>query len=271
MSNRSKLPFKHGRNVCIFCGGESDTKISDEHIWPQWAAETLPGSTDHGIVAGKVDKKDQTAVLHKNYQRQGAVTNFRVKRVCRGCNSGWMGTYEEGVRHFLEPMMLGERVFLNEGDQQLLLEYLTYKMLVLDVGFADPFIPPEAAQNFFTSRAMPDEMDLYILRCIEGEWQLGMRCIGGAFSREMLDPKMPPNVKSFAVGFGHLFVFAVFRRGGEFDYDFETGTSIRLWPRFSPMILWPTVRSINSVQAEGIAMSVWNTAGAPNFIDYGKA
>jgi hypothetical protein len=270
MANRPKIPFRHGRNICIFCGGKGDTKLSEEHIWPEWAADMLPATSGHGIVAGKLDKKDLTANLHKNYKRQGAVTNFRIKQACRTCNSGWMGDYEEAVRPFLEPMMLGRATFLDEREQQLLLEYLTYKTLILDVGFADPFIPPKAAQEFFSDRAMPEGMDLYILNCAEGEWQLGIRCVGGAFSREMSDPKMPPNVKSFAVGFGHLFVFAVFRKEGEFDYHFEPGVAVRLWPRFSHKIRWPTLKPINSAQAEFIAMSVWRGVEAPSLIDFGK-
>lgn len=267
MARISGVPFKYGRRVCIFCDGESESRISEEHIWPKWAADMLPGGTMHGIVAGKADRKDLTYTGHRSDQRQGAVTNFRIKHVCQACNSGWMGSYEEQVRPFLEPMMLGQQAHLDEGERRLLVEYLSYKMMILDAGFPDQFIPPEVARSFYAERALPAGMDMHILNCVEGNWRIGIRLIGGAFSQEMSDPKMPPNVKSFAVGFGNLFVYAVIRKEGEFDFNFDPGVSIQLWPPKHPSLRWPTLVPIDSNQAEFIAMSIWRASNSPDVMD----
>jgi hypothetical protein len=178
-----------------------------------------------------------------------------------------MKGYEETARPFLEPLILGQRRYLDAAEKQCLLEYLTYKVLVIEAGFDDPFLPEDVASNFYRDRAMPEGMTLDVLHCHEGQWQLAIRCIGAAFGDENLDSKMPPNVKSFAVGFGHLFVFAICRKEVEFDFDIEAGAAIRLWPVAHPTMLWPTIKPINSEQAEFVAMTVWRTGKAPNVID----
>ena len=100
-----------------------------------------------------------------------------------------------------------------------------------------------------------------------GIWRIGASvCIGVHRTTELLDPQAEPNVKTIALGLGHVFLFAVLRNGGVFDFEFQAGNSFQLWPQLHPTMLWPPLFSISSDDAEGIAMAAYKAVGAPEVL-----
>ncbi|MES2904055.1 MAG: hypothetical protein V4696_07705 [Pseudomonadota bacterium] len=265
MAKAPKVPFKYGRKVCVFCGG---TPITEEHVWPQWAHHLLPASVYHGrfIATGR---KSQPLTIKKNYDRQGAVTTFRVPRVCGPCNSGWMGDYEIAVRPFLEPMMRGAAVMLFEAQQKALTEYITYKAIVLDWADEEPLTTPEIGAAFLTDRTIPKGLIIYLFDCFEGDWRAAFRShfVGLAPEAKFVGSHMPKNTKSLAIGFGSLFVFAMFTPA-QFDLniEFDPPPAVRLWPSADSIISWPPPVPITSKQAEFIATTLARVDDAPNVL-----
>jgi hypothetical protein len=230
----------------------------------------LPKNDGHGILAGKVDVKEGTSTVHQQYRRQGPVSNFTIRNVCQSCNNGWMGDYEERFRDFAHSMINGNPITLDEAQCRILIEYICYKILIIDVGFKDRFIPDHVAREFYEHRKIPDDIEIYILNCPVGNWRLGIRCVGGFFAEEVPDPKAPPNVKSYAFGFGNMFVYAIYKLGGIFPARFSPGKSISLFPPMRSLLRWPPILSITDGEAESIAMAVVNAVGHTVTIDYGK-
>src|SRR5690348_1845818 len=104
MSKRPKVPYAKGRKFCIFCGAPAD---SEEHLWPKWASPVLPHapSYERFILTGR---RSRGTLKRTQYVRQGSPQTFRIKRVCRTCNSGWMSQYEQRVRFGLERLIQGK-------------------------------------------------------------------------------------------------------------------------------------------------------------------
>jgi hypothetical protein len=242
------------KRQCLFCGAGS--KMSKEHIWAEWSKDQHRKSGMYGIVKGKADKAERTTSIHTDYERRGALSTYKVLGACIGCNNGWMSRYENDLKPVLKTMMRGESLLLDPENRLALTEYLTFKILLLDADH-DPLYLPDVAHAFYKERTLPENMDIHIFNCADGNWT-GIRRIGGAFAADMTNRKMAPNVFSVAIGFNKLFIFAVLRNGGTFSYDFAPGTAIRLLPLNHPTMKWPPLLSITSYQAEEIASIIYH-------------
>jgi len=266
MPDRPNIPFAKGRKFCVFCGAPAD---SEEHIMPRWAKHLFPPSSHHErwVLTGR----HSTGVrVQKRYERQGSVHTLRIKRVCRPCNSGWMGTFEEDVRPFLERMISGDRTFVSEGAQAKLAQYLSYKMLVLDWLDWDSILPPQFGHDFYDNKCVPGGTSIWIFNCFEGRWQGAVRTEAVGLSLvENWHPGLAKNTKSFAVGFGYLFVFAVMSAETDLNVEFDAPSGVRLWPPLGKHIVWPPRYPIDSGQAEYIASILQRVGDAPNVIDFG--
>jgi len=180
-----------------------------------------------------------------------------------------MSAQETAVRPFVERMMLGKRTFLNSERQRALAHYLAYKVLVLDWADEEPASTLEVSSTFHKTGAPPPGMLIYLFNCWEGDWRAALRTyfIGLAPEDRFLGPDMPKNVKSFAVGFGNLFVFAVLTPP-EFDLniEFDSPAAVRLWPMRDTQIIWPPRYPISSEEANYVAGTLGRIGEAPNVI-----
>lgn len=259
----AKVPYSKGRKLCIFCGAPAD---SEEHIWPLWAKDILPTSPYYRRFFATGRRSTGTMNVQRNYNRQGAITSVRIKRVCTTCNSTWMSGYESGFRFHLDRLFQAKRDFLTAASLATLAEYLTYKMLVLDWMEFDPVLPPEWAHEFYRSRAIPPNTYIYAFTCYEGDWRL--RLFSEAVPLYHIDefkPGLPRNTKSFAIGFGDLFVLAIFAQY-DLDLQFDSPAAFRLWPPSNPLMIWPLRQPIDSEQAEFISHSLRRIGDTDNVI-----
>jgi hypothetical protein len=178
-----------------------------------------------------------------------------------------MSDYEERVRFHLERMIQGKRVFVRAEARQLLAEYLTYKMMVLDWEDGEPIMPPEWPREFYRSQAIPPKTALYIARCVEGPWQRMFRTVSIRIVPERLaKSELLPvkNTKSFAIGFGNLFVFAFFTTQ-DLDFDLDWSGSFRLWP-MSGVLNWPMNEVVDSSAADYVSETLARLANNPDVI-----
>jgi hypothetical protein len=112
---------------CTWCGGSPLTR---EHVLPQWLARVLAD-------AFPAEDGYDVASICTTVEGQGPPRTYTaptpelvVKAVCKSCNTGWMSSLESEVRPFLEPMVRGESVQLDEG-RQLALAHWAAKVAVL--------------------------------------------------------------------------------------------------------------------------------------------
>lgn len=110
---------------CIFCGAHSTTR---EHVWPDWLRRKL---------------SVEEAVRHTNVlERGGEVGELRAfddrpykltaKVVCAGCNSGWMGRFEEDAKSILDGMVDRRGRELHAGGQAQLARWALLKAIIFD-------------------------------------------------------------------------------------------------------------------------------------------
>jgi hypothetical protein len=64
------------------------------------------------------------------------------------------------------------------------------------------------------------------------------------------------NTKSFAIGMGNLFAFAIFSSKANVEFNFNEKQCLKLWPSNSGKVAWPLRFPISSQQAEFIAVSL---------------
>lgn len=152
-------------------------------------------------------------------------------------------------------MIAGDPAIVSVMMQRNLVEYLTYKIMVLDWTDESPVLGEEHHRAFYKDRTMPPGIVIHLFNCFEGIWRIAFRSVYiGISDEEEVSPDIPQNAKSFAVGFGNLFVFATLST--EVDLNTEFGSpdaSRRLWPASGGIMFWPPRFPIDSGQAEFIA------------------
>ena len=85
---------------CVFCAEPAGSK---EHALPDWLAKTM-GVQDEPAQPAMVSSK-------RGIEPQGnprATGKLITKRVCAGCNNGWMGDLEGQVRPILGPLVASD-------------------------------------------------------------------------------------------------------------------------------------------------------------------
>jgi hypothetical protein len=76
-----------------------------------------------------------------------------------------------------------------------------------------------------------------------------------------------PNSKSFAVGIGELFVFAVLSSEIDLDTEFDAAVSTQLWPFKPKIMIWPPRFPINGGQARYVSGILKRIGKDPLVID----
>lgn len=262
---KPSVPFAKGRKACIFCGG---TPVDREHLWAEWLHPLLPANKTHFRKVMDLNKRTGSSRAVRDFNRQGAPSTIRIRRVCRNCNSGWMSAHEVAVRPILEPMVRGSAAVLNADHQRMLTEYFTYKMMVAD--WEESPIVSEASRNaFFTSRTIPKNTQIYLFRCGEPPWRLNLlgHAVGLWYEDASLRPQGSYNTKSFAMGMGDLFVMIIFAPDVEGcpRLRFQPGLSAQLHPFDHDPIRWPPLVTISAEEANECANSLWNIDEFPGF------
>lgn len=252
----SQGPHQYGRKVCIFCG---NTPTTGEHVWPKWARDLFPSSSHYAHWAMTGRWSSPIVSRDKNLLRQGSVKGLKVHRLCATCNGAWRGRAESDLKPLLTRLFNGDPIVLTETLQNVLTEYLTAKVLTLDWVDGTPVTDLEISHAFYAERRPPPGFKLYIFNCLEGNWRAqyrGFGCILHHSESESDEAANTPNTKSFAIGFGNLFVFAIISLEVDIDPNFGPDNNVRLWPNLRRTAVWPPRFPIDSKMAEGIAVTL---------------
>lgn len=251
----AKPAFKHGQKLCIFCGSSAN---SGEHVWPKWSHDLMPKFPRH--IQLTFDAPVTKAIMSRTAERhrQGSVAKVSIKRVCRTCNSGWMSSYEVKIKSIFGSMMTGSHVALKPADQTLLAEYLVFKIMVLDWTNSEPIFTPEERSAFYANRTIPAGIQLVMAFCddimVHSYYQT--QFAEASMKSQIANHVGGKNVKTFAIGFGGVFIFALCIKG-EVDLSLDAVPGfIQLIPTKLPVINWPPFIIINRAVAEAVAGSL---------------
>lgn len=206
---REPSAIKRSPRKCVFCG---NGKLSDEHIWSQWARDLLPVSDGYREIANRNrggKPVDQRIVR----DAQGAVTNKKLKRVCQPCNNVWMGRQEEEAKAIVTRLIAGTPSILTRSVRGPLVSWITTKLMVLDVFRDDEqaFTDDERAA-FYANRTAPGSLSIWLLRCGDGLWKTQFWSharrltvvVGDTWANAKPPSGSGPNLKLFLWGVGEL-------------------------------------------------------------------
>ncbi len=115
--------------VCIFCGG---TKMSAEHVWPQWAAKRVAYSGVHKV-RSYAHLEGHQAVEHESDQRAYAL---KARVVCESCNNGWMSKIENAAKPYFETMLYARGRELHKEGQRTLAAWALKTSIVWTASYA---------------------------------------------------------------------------------------------------------------------------------------
>lgn len=245
---------KQVRNVCSFCGGG---KLSREHVWPEWAANILPRSSGHTYFklsqGPNIPPKQEWAT-----DRQGPITNTRLKVVCRDCNSGWMNRQEERARPHLTGLLQGRAVFVDRKIRDAISCWVTMKLMVLDRSPASGRVfLDEELQAFRSTLVPPETLQIWLLACGDGDWRTAYRAMERSASNTPEKPAFHmPNVKLATWGIGELLVVALYQRQVAVRLKLHADAAKKIWPHPELAPFWPPERRLTAGEAEEVANAI---------------
>ncbi len=268
------------KKLCIFCG---EGKISDEHFYPQWMHPLLPKngkeyhfSTSYGgeYIAGE---KIESDIVDKEHQ--GPYHTYKLRIVCRSCNSGWMGKIEEKAIAPLTDLILGNSVTLNKEQVARVAAWLALRTIIGEYRYSTVSIPKEDYEYIKITGLAPPHWHIWIGSHKVERWKIACTtkqiagCISTDFDKPGFTPPDDYNTCTTSFGYGELFahvsVSAVKGLLDEHDsiiHDMRSTFGRRLlarvWPVEAPVI-WPAVHSLTDAQMDTFRQSLALTSGKP--------
>lgn len=230
-----KAPFAKGRRVCPFCQGVSCSRISGEHIWPNWASDLLPERSsrrEFNIVYTEGPTKVKEVI--KNHARPGSPRSLKIRLPCKTCNETWMGAIEEAAKPYLMPLITGNWISLTQHAREALVRWLFLKFLVLDgEGKSVPANTSEAYVKFRADQIVPYDFKVWVGRTEAEKWKDNYLMHSFSVRQSLSEPKRVDgrkNLNTFAIGLGSVFFFSIFYIAIDADPQFAKEFMTRIWP-----------------------------------------
>lgn len=230
-----KAPFTKGRRVCPFCQGVSGSRISGEHIWPDWASDLLPErSSRHEFNIVFTEGHTKIKEVIKDYARPGSPRSLKIRLPCTTCNETWMGAIEEQAKLYLKPLIMGNWISLPQHAREVLTKWLFLKFLVLDGSEKSvPANTPEGYVKFRADQIVPSDFKVWIGKTEAAKWKdnylMHSFSVRQSFSEEKrVDGRK--NLNTFAIGLGNVFFFSIFYIAIDGDPQFAPEYVTRIWP-----------------------------------------
>ncbi len=200
------------KQFCVFCGG---SPISDEHFWSQWMHPYLPRngkeyhlSTNYGgeYIAGEKIDGDRADRKH-----QGPYRTYKLRVVCRGCNSGWMGQIEENAKAPLTDLMLGKSVTLSTEQAARVAAWFALKTIIGEYRYNTVSIPRTDYECIKTTGFPPAHWHIWIGSHQVERWKTAYTekqitgCMSADFDISGFTPPNEYNACTTSFGLGELF------------------------------------------------------------------
>lgn len=219
---------------CAFCGGAA---LSREHVFPRWLEQFL-GTRE------QILEQDRYGENPFSVRRRADGLDFTVRRVCRGCNGGWMSDIEARGRPLLEPFITSLRgKLVDPATQRGFALWAVKTAMVFDLTQAAPLARAEDRKALARGR-IPGHAHVWVGAC-EAYLPLTM----GHTIRLDIEPHdelviRPPAGLVVTIKLGHL-CFVVGLPGLAVRWQSEVlgfRALQSVWPRRRRTIAWPWAR-----------------------------
>jgi hypothetical protein len=126
---------------CIFCEGRAG---SGEHMFPDWLNPVLeqlpftpmPTPQQPQWARGVVDFRSGES-FDQSWE-VSEIASLRNKKLCHGCNTGWMAQLEDRAWPLLTPMILGRAHGLTQDQQITVATWATKTVMVMETAMGGP-------------------------------------------------------------------------------------------------------------------------------------
>jgi len=147
---------KHRKPIrsCVFCDG---TRLSKEHIWPNWLRDHVPRDAPYNVHTRSFGKfVDGVGTgLRVDRPRPGDAMSRKLRIVCRTCNNGWMSGLQTICKPFLLPFVAGRWQDLDNTQQQQLAAWATMFTMVWEFRDLRTLVTPRAQHEQFKRTSVP--------------------------------------------------------------------------------------------------------------------
>jgi hypothetical protein len=156
------MPKPQGR--CIFCTGAGLTK---EHVFPDWLNGMLPKRRYNKLERFRAfDPSNEAEPLVSETAKvhQGGPANRKVRVVCSGCNSGWMGRLQDRSKPILEPLIRGQTCVVGVYGQLTVATWVAMTATTAEFiqRAAPPAIQPQDRHHLWRRLAPPDHWQIWM-------------------------------------------------------------------------------------------------------------
>jgi hypothetical protein len=252
---------------CIFCNGASGTRLTKEHIFPDWLRQFFPRSPTDTHTHGLTSWKGLEPVTART-KKQGQAGSRRVKVVCQECNNEWLSGLEKRAKPLLIMLIRGMPFTLNADAQRLLAVWAAKTVMTAE--FVDPTkvaIPAVERASLMRDLAPPQRGWWIWIAGSQGiEWLTGINHFSGRLNRTPIDLETPDvvNLQSTTIGLGRLLIHVASTVVPDQSFALQNPDTADLrpiWPQPTAPIVWPRNRLLTDEDIDFIARTIPRAMG----------
>ncbi len=221
------------QRVCLFC---DHTKLTREHIWPNWIARLWASEKDWS--PGRVNYESG-----EHYEWKAKSMEAVAKVVCKQCNEGWMHDLESRAAPILKPLILNTAKphDLSVRDLSILAAWGTLRSMVFAATLPEPearFHTRDEYRRFATSLVPPTKAYMWLATFPRGKPGAGH----GVHTRIAKDGALAIAQVNCIIG-QIAFQVMQWRSGRKpFSLPLSSGwhnATLQVWPLAGRTVSWP--------------------------------
>jgi hypothetical protein len=237
---------------CIFCNGASGTRLSKEHIFPDWLRQLFPRSPADSHTHGRTSWVGLEPFTVRT-KKQGQAGSRRVKVVCQKCNNEWLSALEKRTQPLLMMLIEGTPFALDADSQRLLATWAAKTIMAAE--FIHPekvAVPAEDRASLMRNLAPPERGWWIWMAGSQGtEWLTGLNHFSARINVTPVDLETPDvvNLQSTTIGIGQLVIYAISTSvpGHDFALSDPNRSDLKpIWPQPTAAITWPRLRLLTN-------------------------
>lgn len=178
----AKNKARRGKRLCIFCQDANGT-LSRQHILPDRIGNVLPRiETSHFRAPLQIAVAPASVAFKPSLPKKvnGHLGARKLLLVCKSCNEGWIEAAEHAAFEYIDPLMLGQSIKLNQQAQADVSLTLAIMAVMMDrEKFSTRSIPDADASHLFCKREVPPHWQLFVGRQNDPSWNYRWRHQGG--------------------------------------------------------------------------------------------
>jgi len=267
------------RRICIFCGGNSGSRITKEHIFGEWLKKFFPRdeTTNHkSFYIEWPDESGPRPAREKWTQGQGHVGSKKLLVLCRVCNNERLSGLEDRAKSALPPLIVGDRSNLPPAEQSVLATWAAKTAMVVEHSKPiDSGIPQEARSWLLANMTPPSEKWFVWIAAYGGKkWRdlsIYQSRVGLSDAPVSRPSAAPHYAQATTFGVGHVLFCVVSSNSPAIEIfrGRETEGVLQVWPPQDRSILWPPRRVLNDDEANAVSNILENSGAFNHSLDPG--